>query len=166
MKAANFSRRNPGGKNMKSIVAVATTGLLLAANSAQAQTSNDIVGCWRVHTLEIERPDAKLEPFGPNPVIQLIFMPDGHMSNISMRPDLPADYQQTDGGPTITILAYFGTYSLQGKTLTINTANGGSSRPDWRNKTLTRNVEVSKDQLLFTDNPVIGTVVRGFAKRC
>ena len=134
-------------------LAAALVGAIAAClTSAQAQTSKDLVGCWRVQSLVIDPVGRKIEPFGEKPAGQLIFTDDGHMSSIIMRPDLPAEWQATGDRVTTTLITYFGTYELKGKTLTIKAE--GSSRVDWRGQILTRTVDiVPKSELVFETIP-------------
>lgn len=105
-----------------------------------------------------------MEPFGEKPAGQLIFTADGHVSYIIMRPDLPAEWQATGDRITTTLITYFGTYELNGKTLTIKPE--GSSRVDWRGETLTRTVQIlpNRELLLETNSPNVPS--RLTAKPC
>jgi hypothetical protein len=141
-------------------------GIMLVAGTAQAQTTKDLIGCWSLQSVVIEKLGQKFEPFGPNPIGQLTFTSDGHMSVIQMRSDLP---EKASGEPTDkivgTFIAYFGTYELQGKTVTLNIE--GSTRSDWRNKTFSRTLEsLTSSKLVWGDKPDKDTTVRLGAKRC
>jgi len=141
-------------------------GIMLVADMAQAQTTKDLIGCWSLQSVVIEKSGQKLEPFGPNPIGQLTFTSDGHMSVIQMRSDLP---ERASGEPTDkivgTFIAYFGTYELQGKTVTLNIE--GSTRSDWRNKTFSRTLEsLTSSKLVWGDKPDKDMTVRLAAKRC
>jgi hypothetical protein len=106
---------------MRYVLLSATAGLLIA-NCAVAQTTKGIEGCWNMRSLVIDKAGEKVEPYGSKPVGQLILTPDGHFSNIQMHPDLgssPVSLMPT-GGPAVgTIIAYFGTYQMQGKEVTV-----------------------------------------------
>jgi hypothetical protein len=143
------------------IIAFAT---MFITTNAQAQTSRDIVGCWRLESLVIDPDGTKMEPFGPKPSGQMIFDADGHMSSIIMRPDLPDEWQATGDRVTTTLITYFGTYDLKGKTLTLKPE--GSSRNDWKGRTLTRVVEVApnKELVFRTEAPSVPS--RIIAKPC
>jgi hypothetical protein len=141
-------------------------GMMLVAGTAQAQTMKDLIGCWSLQSIVIEKSGQKLEPFGPNPIGQLTFTSDGHMSVIQMRSDLP---EKASGEPTDkivgTFIAYFGTYELQGKTVTLKVE--GSTRSDWRNKTFNRTLErISASELVWADKPDKDMTARLVAKRC
>lgn len=144
---------------------LALVGVLLATvASAQAQTPKDLEGCWRIQRIEVQKADAKTEPFGSNPSGQLMFT-DSHMTNIAMRPDLPMDFQSGPGPTITTIIAYFGRYKLDGNKLVVTIE--GSSRADWRGKTITRTIhQLTKDELTFLDKPQPDTAILVTARRC
>src|SRR5690349_13914485 len=52
----------------------------LSLGSTQAQTTPEIVGCWRLQSLVADRAGEKSEPFGPNPIGQYLNTGDGHVS--------------------------------------------------------------------------------------
>ena len=140
--------------------------MMLMTGLVQAQTKADIVGCWTLQSVVIDKAGAQIEPFGPNPIGQLTFTSDGHMSVIQMRSDLP---EKASGEPTDkivgTFMAYFGTYELQGKTVTLKVE--GSTRSDWRNKTFSRTLEsLTSSELVWGDKPDKDMTVRLAAKRC
>lgn len=138
---------------MKNALLSATTGLFIA-NLAVAQTPQDVEGCWNMRSLVIDKAGEKVEPYGSHPVGQLILTPDGHFSNIQMRPDLgsAAVNLMPTGGPAVgTIIAYFGTYQMQGSEVTVKIE--GSSRADWRNKTQKRTVERVSPEMVWVDRP-------------
>jgi hypothetical protein len=149
---------------MKLVGLIIAFGTMCIAANVQAQTSNDLVGCWRVKSLVIDPTGSKFEPFGAEPTGQLIFTADGRMSSIIMRADLPAEWQATGDRVTTTLITYFGSYELKGKTLTMKAE--GSSRVDWRGETLTRTVDlVPKTELvLSTESPNVPSRIT--AKPC
>src|SRR5689334_22747859 len=116
------------GGYMRSALFLAATGLLVA-NVAVAQPANDLVGCWKMRSLVIDKAGEKTEPYGSNPVGQLLLSPDGHFSNIQMRPNLDSSASlQPTGGVVSSVLAYFGTYQVQGKEVQVRI--DGSTRAD------------------------------------
>lgn len=144
----------------------ATAGLLFS-NIAVAQTSKDIAGCWNMRSLVIEKAGEKTEPYGSRPVGQLILTPDGHFSNIQMRPDLgstPVSLMPTGGGAVGTLIAYFGTYQMQGSEVTVKI--DGSSRADWRNKTQKRTVEHVSPDMVWVDKPTPDLTATVIYDRC
>ena len=149
---------------MKITLTLAGTLLFTIVTSAQGQTPRDLEGCWRIQAIEVNRANTKTEPFGPAPAGQLMFT-DRHMTNIAMRPDLPMDFQSGPGPTITTIIAYFGSYKLEGSKLVATVE--GSSRADWRGKTITRTIHhLTKDELIFLDSPQPDTAIRVTAKRC
>src|SRR4051794_37278919 len=122
-----------------------------AAGSAEALTPKDIAGCWRVQSVMIDPEGSKSEPLGPYPSGQLIFTDSGHMSLVVMRADLPAEWQMTSDRVVTTLIAYFGTYELQDRALSIRAE--GATRFDWRGQTLKQVV-----QTLSATELIIGTV--------
>ena len=151
---------------MKIQATAVSFAMMFAANMVHAQTTKDIVGCWKLQTLVIDKAGEKLEPFGANPIGQLTFTPDGHMSVIQMRLDLPEGSTGEPTGKIVgTFMAYFGTYEVQGKTMTLKIE--GSTRSDWRNKTFNRTLEsVSPTDLVWVDKPTKDMTARLSAKRC
>jgi len=137
---------------MKLRYVVATSLLNLMVTGAHALTSKDLVGCWRVQSLVIDPNGTKSEPLGSAPAGRLIFTDGGHMSYIAMKPDLPAEWQMTGDRIVTTLIAYFGTYELKDRELSIKAE--GSTMVDWRGQTLKRIVErVSKTELVIGTPP-------------
>jgi Lipocalin-like domain len=151
---------------MRSIAVSGFLAVILVTPVAVAQTPKDLEGCWKMSSLVIEKAGEKTEPYGPNPIGQLLLSPDGHFSNIHMRSDLsPAANLQPTGGVVGTIIAYFGTYQVQGKEVVVKIE--GSSRSDWRNTTAKRTAEsVSADKLVWVDRPEPDMTVRANYDRC
>ena len=88
-----------------------------------------------------------------------------------MRLDLP-EYAWIQGGTAeqnkqmaTGLVAYYGTYDVQGNTLTLHTE--GASRSDWRNKDLKRTIDnVSKTQFRYTDRLSADTSVHITTEAC
>ena len=149
---------------MKYALLSETAGLVIA-NAAVAQTPKDLEGCWKMRSLVIEKGGEKTEPYGPNPVGQLLLSPDGHFSNIQMRPDLSSGANlQPTGGVVTTAIAYFGTYQVHGKEITVKV--DGSTRADWQNKTLKRTVEATSPEMVWVDRPAPDFTARTIYDRC
>ncbi len=137
---------------MKLVALAIAFAAMLLPGYGQAQSPKDIVGCWRLESLVIDPDGTKMEPFGSKPSGQMIFGADGHMSSIIMRPDLPDEWQATGDRVTTTLITYFGTYELKGKILTLKPE--GSSRNDWKGRTLTRAVDIAPNkELVFKTEP-------------
>src|SRR5690242_2739187 len=139
--------------------------VVLVTPFAVAETPNDLVGCWKMRSLVIEKAGEKTEPYGPNPIGQLLLSPDGHFSNIQMRPHLGSGASmQPTGGVVSTAIAYFGTYQVQGKEITVKVE--GSTRADWQNKTLKRTVESISPEMVWVDRPAPDFTARTIYNRC
>src|SRR5689334_8353547 len=137
---------------MKLGCVVAASLLGLVAADANALTSSDIVGCWRVQSVVVDPESAKLQPLGAHPTGQFIFTDNGHMSYVVMKADLPAEWQMTGDRVVTTLIAYFGTYELRGQELSIRAE--GSTRVDWRGQTLKRIVQhLSATELVIDTAP-------------
>ena len=64
-----------------------------------------------------------------------------------------------------TFIGYFGTYKVDGKTITVHAT--GASRPDWRNSTRTQTIDtLNKENLVFVNQAPDGLVATVTAKRC
>lgn len=134
------------------------TGGLRAAHPIHTGSPNS----WRPIA---PQPGEKSEPYESNPVGQLLLTPDGHFSNVQMGPDLTSEASlQPKGGVVSNVLAYFGTYEMQGKDVTINVE--GSTRADWQNKTLKRTVENVSPELVWVDRPAPDFTARATYGRC
>jgi hypothetical protein len=70
----------------------------------------------------------------------------------------------TNKGTVYSFIAYFGDYAIQGKQISIKV--GGSTRSDWRNRTLKRTIESTFPELAYVDHPDKATSVRIMARRC
>lgn len=64
-------------------------GVFLPSEEAVAQTAKDLVGTWVLVSSTVEHGAKKTDYWGPNPLGQVIFEPDGHFSEIITRSDLP-----------------------------------------------------------------------------
>ena len=138
---------------------------LLIVSAAVAETPKELEGCWKMRSLVIEKAGEKTEPYGPNPIGQLLLSPDGHFSNIQMRPDLGSGASmQPTGGVVSTAIAYFGTYQVEGKEITVKVE--GSTRADWQNKTLKRTVESISPEMVWVDRPAPDFTARTIYDRC
>jgi hypothetical protein len=87
---------------------------------ASAQTAKDLVGTWTLVSITLEQDGKKTDFYGPNPQGQQIFDPNGRVSIIITRSDLPkfASNNRQSGTPEENkaivqgSFAYFGTYSV------------------------------------------------------
>jgi hypothetical protein len=148
---------------MKRPITVTTTslmllilGLALSVGTAVAQSAKDLVGTWS---------PVSVEAFGPNPKGNLTFDADGHFSLQLLRADLKnvAANKRDMGTPEEDkaivhgSIAYYGTYTMNGKELTFHIE--ACSFPNWSGTVQTRtNVILTADQLTYTNTgPSVGT---------
>ena len=102
---------------------------LIAAQPTQGQSLKEqIVGAWRLVSLYSEEQGVKTYPFGEKPVGLFIFDRSGNVSQFLSKPALPKfaapnrlkgtdkEYREVMQG----ILSGFGTYTVDGDTVTIN----------------------------------------------
>ncbi len=123
--------------------------------NAAAQNQNPIVGAWALVSASQTVNGQTRDYFGPQPLGQLIFTPNGRFSVILVRSDLPnfASNNRSTGTPDENTavargsVALFGTYTVSGDNLHIHI--DGSSFPNWRGKDQTRMVQVTGDQLTW-----------------
>lgn len=107
---------------MKKVLAaqlMVLVGTYLAVGYAKAQTLNQqIVGVWTVVSAGTEVGGEEVDLFGPNPVEQFTFTPDGHFSLRILRPGRSklAANKGTAGTPETNknsgYIAEFGTYTI------------------------------------------------------
>jgi len=134
-------------------------GLLIAfsliASPALAQPANWLVGSWKLVEATQTAGGQTKEYYGPNPVGQMIFDPNGQFSQIQMRSDL-AKFKSNDRAKGSAkenaavvqgSIAYFGTYTLTGDNLKIHVV--GSTYPNWTNTDQTRIVRQEGDRVTW-----------------
>ena len=101
---------------MKTVLAaqfIVLASTFIAVGYAQAQTLNQqIVGVWSVVSAVTEIGGEEVDLFGPTPVEQFTFTPDGHFSLRILRPGRSklASNNGTAGSPGY--IAEFGTYTI------------------------------------------------------
>jgi Lipocalin-like domain len=100
--------------------------------------------------------------FGPHPLGQIIFTPNGRFAVILLRSDLPKFASNNRSTGTLDensavvrgSVALFGTYTYSGNTLHI--LIDGSSFPNWRGKDQARMVKVTGDELTWQNAAASG----------
>jgi len=125
---------------------------------AVAQTAKDLVGTWTLVSVTFERDGKKTDLYGPNPQGELTFDPNGRISFIVMRPDLPkfASNNRQAGTPEENkavvqgSLAYFGTYSVDERAKTATIHIEGCSFPNWNGTEQKRSFTISGDELSWS----------------
>jgi hypothetical protein len=115
--------------------AFALLSLTIMTSAASAQSIKEkLAGTWILISSQDTRPDGtKTDAFGPNPLGMLMFDASGHFSQIFMRADLPKTESRNKGTPeqdravVAGSNAYFGTYSVDEASQTINQHYLGST---------------------------------------
>lgn len=130
----------------------AASGLLLNSGNSFAQSADKLVGTWSdVSNLNIAKDGSQSEIFGANPSGLVMFQPNGRFMVIYTRADLPkfASGNRMQGTPEENkvivqgTFAMFGTYSIDGKALTLHVAGG--TWPSWTGTTQTAEVSFRTD---------------------
>jgi len=129
-------------KRLAILSVFAVSGLLLNSGTPFAQSAGQIVGTWAdVSNLNVAKDGTQSEIFGPNPSGLVMFQPNGKFMVIYTRAGLAkfASGNRMQGTPEENkaivqgTFAMFGTYSLEGKTLTLKVAGG--TWPSWTGTT-------------------------------
>jgi hypothetical protein len=153
-------------RNIISLSAMAALGLVLLPGSTLAQQrplKEQIVGTWTIVSATVERDGKKTDAFGPNPLGYMMFDSSGHFSYnflSSNRPKFASNNRET-GAPEENKAAVQGNISSFG-TYTINPDGSltfhiiGSSFPNWNGTDQKRLIEISGDQMKYT-NPAAST---------
>lgn len=135
-------------------------GVFLPREEAGAQTTaKDIVGTWSLVSITLEKDGKKVDFYGPNPQGQATYEPNGRVSVIVTRSDLPkfASNNREAGTPEENkavvegSIAYFGTYSVSETDKTITIHIEGSTFPNWKGLDQKRSFNVSGDELNITN---------------
>ena len=130
----------------------AVSGLLLNSGNPFAQSADKLIGTWAdVSNLNIAKDGSQSEIFGANPSGLVMFQPNGRFMVIYTRAELPrfASGNRMQGTPEENkaivqgTFAMFGTYSVEGKTLTLHVAGG--TWPSWTGTTQTAEVTFRTD---------------------
>ncbi len=133
----------------------------VAIPRAVAQTAKDLAGSWTLVSVTNEKDGQKSEPFGPNPKGSLML--DGNRFSIvilrSGRPKFASNNREagTPDENKATVqgsIAYFGTYSVNGKDLVLHVE--GSTFPNWEGAEQKRHLTVAGDELRYV-NPAPST---------
>jgi Lipocalin-like domain len=133
-------------------------GVLLPREEAAAQTAKDLIGTWTLVSVTLERDGKKSDLFGPNPQGQVTFDPNGRMSLMITRSDLPkfASNNRQAGTPEENkaivqgSITYFGTYSVSETDKTIATHIEGGTFPNWIGTDQKRSFTISGEELKWT----------------
>jgi hypothetical protein len=148
-------------RNVLSLAAITALGLALLPGSAVSQQKplkDQIVGTWTVVSATVERDGKKAEALGANPLGYMMFDSSGHFLYNFMRADRPkfASNNRETGTPEENKAAVHGNISAFG-TYIINPDGSvtfrivGSSFPNWNGTDQKRLIEVSGDQMKYTN---------------
>jgi len=139
-------------------------GVLLPREEAVAQTAKELVGTWTLVSVTLEEDGKKTDMYGPDPLGQVIFDPNGYFSIMFIRSDVPkfastnreAGTAEENKAAVQGSIAYYGTYSVSenGKVVTYHIE--GSTFPNWRGTDQKRLVKISGDELTVS-NPAPST---------
>jgi hypothetical protein len=134
--------------------------LLIAASAmvampALADSSNWIVGSWKLVSATQNENGQTRDYFGPNPLGTVMFGPDGHFTDIIIRSDIPkfAIDNRTRGTAEENAdvvkgsIAFYGTYTLDGDSLQLHIV--GSSFPNWNGTGQERIVHLTGNQFTW-----------------
>ncbi|TMB31917.1 MAG: lipocalin-like domain-containing protein [Deltaproteobacteria bacterium] len=127
-----------------------------------------VVGTWSLVSDVIDQDGGKLEPFGNAPKGAMIIAPNGTFSLVITKAEVPKFASNnratgTDSENKAAVqggIAYFGSYTVDDATNTVNLHLDGSTFPNWVGNDQKRIVEVSADELRWK-NPTtsLGTGV-------
>jgi hypothetical protein len=156
------------------ITAIAVAFLGIAPRAGLAQTAQDLTGTWLpVSAVVIRQDGSRIDGFGQDLKGILNFDKDGRFAFILTRPDLPKFASNNRNTGTAEenkaivqgSLAYFGTYSLAGKTIKMHVEGG--TWPGWTGTDIERLIfSFSGDELKWTDpTPSIGGKVENVWRR-
>jgi hypothetical protein len=128
---------------------------LACAQQGAAGLKDQIVGTWTLVAQYAEQGDRKVERFGPNPKGFSIFESNGRFMSILMRPDLPKFASNNAMSGTVDenkavvqgSAAFYGTWSVNDKDLTVSTRIEGSTFPNWDGQDQKRTVSLSGDEM-------------------
>lgn len=119
----------------------------------QNELERQLIGTWRLVSIERDTAGKRTLPFGAHPVGQLIYDPSGHMAVEIIDPDRSAASMD----PKLTVekngyTAYFGSYDVDETHHTVGHHVDGSFYPRLVGSTLRRTVTISGDALELTSD--------------
>jgi Lipocalin-like domain len=133
-------------------------GFFAPQKEAHAQAAKDLMGTWVMVSSTLEQGGKKTDYYGPNPAGQMMFDPNGHLSEVLTRSDLPkfASDNRQAGTPEENkavvegSIALFGTYTVNETDKTITLHIEGSTFPNWVGVDQKRLFKLSGDELNWT----------------
>jgi hypothetical protein len=143
---------------------VLLSGLLLAAcalaqSDSPAPTVAQLVGTWKLVSIEDTMSDGKVQPsaqFGPHPQGFLMYEPDGHMCATIANGDRPAwkDPAKPNDAEKIayydTFIAYCGTFKLDSAASTVTHYPSVAWTPAYVGSTQPRPFRLEGNRLIIT----------------
>ena len=136
------------------VVGVVLVGFLSAPGIAMGQSlKEEILGAWRIVSIYNEESGVKTYAYGEKPVGLMVFDRSGYVAQFLSKPDLPmfaaknrlkgtdAEYRGVMQG----MLSGFGTYTVDGDTVTINWV--ASSYPNRTGTTEKRTYKIAGDEM-------------------
>jgi len=151
------------------VLVLATSSLALAEKAAKGGAlKQKIVGTWSLVSDVIDQDGGKVAPFGDDPKGAMIIAPNGTFSLVITRAEVAKFASNnratgTDAENKAAVqggIAYFGSYTVEESTHTVNLHLDGSTFPNWVGNDQKRIVDVSGDELRWK-NPTtsLGTGV-------
>jgi hypothetical protein len=144
---------------MHRLLSVVLIASALEAVDVAGQSSDSIVGTWKVLRYEDRRADGTVSyPYGENPVGYFTYDATGHVSvHILRTPALTSFPGMRDGtgdGASyrkafLAYVAYFGTYTVDATRRTVTHHVEGSLRPDYTGTDQVRPFRIEGDRLII-----------------
>jgi hypothetical protein len=133
-------------------------GVFLPTEVNGQTTAKDLVGTWTLVSVTFEKDGKKSDLYGPNPQGQMTFDPNGRISFIVTRADLPkfasnnrqAGTSEENKAVVQGSLAYFGAYSVDEAAKTVTVHIESCSFPNWNGLDQKRSFTISGDELNWT----------------
>ena len=140
---------------LRLLLALLVTGFAVPALQAVAQSAKELVGTWMLVSITLEQNGKKTDFYGPNPQGQVTYAPNGRVSLIIARSDLPqfASKNRKAGTPEENkavvqgSIAYFGSYSVNEADKTITFHIESCSFPNWNGIDRKVSFDISGDEL-------------------
>jgi lipocalin-like protein len=157
-------------KTLTAIVLLSTS--VLAQSSASAPTVTQLIGTWKLVSIEDTMMDGKVQPsaqFGSHPQGFLMYEADGHMCATLVNGDRPAwkDPAKPTNAEKVayydTLVAYCGTFKLDSTTSTVTHYPSIAWAPAYVGSTQPRPFRLEGNRLIITVTG--GMSDEGIAKR-
>jgi hypothetical protein len=156
------------GLGIAALVLATSTLALAESATKEGGLKKKIAGTWSLVSDVIDQDGGKVDPFGNAPKGAMIIAPNGTFSLVITRAEVPKFASNnratgTDAENKAAVqggIAYFGSYTVDDATNTVNLHLDGSTFPNWVGSDQKRIVEVSADELRWK-NPTtsLGTGV-------